>query len=207
MAKKKDYNYFDACVRMADYVCQGAEMLLETLRTFDPYTLPKKLAEIHKIEHEADLCKHELMNRLMVEFIAPIEREDIIDLAQETDDVMDAVEDVLMRLYMYNIKAIRAEALSFAEVIVSCCTTLREALRELHNFKKSDVIHKKIVEVNHAEEVGDKLYLDAVHSLYLEENDPIVVMAWTETLDRLEKCCDNCEDVANVIESVIMKNT
>ena len=86
-------------------------------------------------------------------------------------------------------------------------TLSKVALQELYNFKKSDTIHSKIVEVNHAEEVGDKLYLDAVHSLYLEEKDPIVVMAWTETLDRLEKCCDNCEDVANVIESVIMKNT
>lgn len=182
-------------------------MLHEALRTFDPYTLPKKLDEIHKIEHEADICKHEMMNKLTVEFIAPIEREDIIDLAQEIDDVTDAVEDVLIRIYMYNIKSIRAEALEFTQVIVNCCKTLKAALQELHNFKKSDTIHSKIIEVNHAEEVGDKLYLDAVHSLYLEEKDPILVMAWTETLDRLEKCCDNCEDVANVIESVIMKNT
>ena len=119
----------------------------------------------------------------------------------------DAVEDVLIRVYMYNIKSIRAEALEFTQVIVNCCKTLKAALQELHNFKKSDTIHSKIIEVNHAEEVGDMLYLDAVHSLYLEEIDPILVMAWTETLDRLEKCCDNCEDVANVIESVIMKNT
>ena len=168
MAKKRDYNYFDAFVRMSDYACQGAEMLHETLRTFDPYTLPKKLDEIHKIEHEADICKHEMMNKLTVEFIAPIEREDIIDLAQEIDDVTDAVEDVLIRVYMYNIKSIRAEALEFTQVIVNCCKTLKAALQELHNFKKSDTIHSKIIEVNHAEEVCDKLYLDAVHSLYLE---------------------------------------
>jgi len=207
MGNKKDYNYYDMFVKMVDYSCQAAEMLHGVLTNFDADKLHDKITEMHNLEHGADMCKHDMMNKLVREFITPIEREDIMELAQELDEVTDNIEDVLLRVYMYNITAIRPEALEFSNVIVSCCKALKKAMEEFYNFRKSTTVQTSIIEINRLEEVGDKLYTESVRRLYVNCKDPIEIIAWTETLDRLEKCCDACEHAANVVESVIMKNS
>ena len=148
-----------------------------------------------------------MMQELSKAFITPLEREDIMQLIQYIDTVTDAIEDVLMRAYMFNVQSIRDEALDFAKLIVKCCDTMKDAMKEFHNFRKSGSIHESIVEINRLEEEGDKLYMKAVRKLYLGSKDPVELMVWREIFDRLEKCCDACEDVANVVESVIMKNS
>ena len=165
------------------------------------------MTNLHGIEHAADMGKHDMMNRLAREFISPIEREDIIELGQEIDNVTDSIEDVLMGIYMYNIQTIRPEALDFVDVIVQCCNALKKTMEDFQNFRKSTTIHDSIVEINRLEEVGDRLYTEAVRSLYLNCQDPIETVSWTEIFDRLESCCDACEHVAHVVESVVMKNT
>jgi uncharacterized protein Yka (UPF0111/DUF47 family) len=147
------------------------------------------------------------MKRLIREFLPPIEREDIMSIAQEIDDVTDAIEDVLIRIYMFNITSVRKEAHDFSNIIVRCCDALKNTMEEFVHFRKSDSIHKAIVEINYLEEEGDRLYTEAVHNLYTNCKDPIEIMAWTETFERFEKCCDACEQVANEVESVIMKNS
>jgi uncharacterized protein Yka (UPF0111/DUF47 family) len=96
MARKKDYNYYNKFVELVDYSCQAAELLNTTLENFDTSTIDNKIQEMHSIEHSADLSKHELIERLAEEFIAPLEREDIVSLSQEIDDITDAIEDVLI---------------------------------------------------------------------------------------------------------------
>ena len=108
---------------------------------------------------------------------------------------------------MYNIQTIRPEALDFVDVIVQCCNALKKTMEDFQNFRKSTTIHDSIVEINRLEEVGDRLYTEAVRSLYLNCQNPIETVSWTEIFDRLESCCDACEHVANVVESVVMKNT
>ncbi|WP_271712365.1 DUF47 domain-containing protein [Anaeromicropila herbilytica] len=207
MAKKNEYNYFDQFVKLEDYSCKCAEILHETLSNFKTETLGDKLKEIHKIEHSADLAKHDMMNRLASEFITPIEREDIMSLSQKIDDITDAVEDVLIKIHMFNISVIRPEVLEFTGLIVKCCESLNLALKELYNFKKSDTLNDKVIEVNHLEENGDVLYYDSVHELFTQSKDPVELLVWTEIFNRLEKCCDACESAANDIESIVMKNS
>lgn len=207
MANNKDNNYFEIFVKMVDFSCEAARNLHEVLTNFDTATLPEKMQHMHHIEHTADLEKHDLMSKLVKEFITPIEREDIMALAQQIDNVTDAIEDVLMRIYMYNIPAILPEALEFSETIVKCCDELKEMMKEFTHFRKSETIHTHLVQVNYLEEVGDKLYTEAVHALYSSSHNAIEIIGWTETFERLEKCCDACEDVADVVESVIMKNS
>ena len=204
---KKNYNYFDTFVKMVDYSCQSAEILHATLKTFAFDRLEDKMQEMHEIEHKADMEQHEMRNVLAREFIAPIEREDIMSLSQEIDDVTDAVEDVLIRFYMFHITSLRTEALEFSEVILNCCKALKKAMEDFHNFKKSKTITESLIEVDRLEEVGDSLYSKAMHRLYVEHGDPIEVIAWTAMFDRFEKCCDACEHVAHVMSSIIMKNT
>ena len=207
MGKKKDFDYFDMFVQAVKFSCKSAAMLEETLKNFDAETLQERMKELHVVEHTADIAKHEMMQELSKAFITPLEREDIMQLIQYIDNVTDAIEDVLMRAYMFNVQSIRDEALDFAKLIVKCCDTMKDAMKEFHNFRKSGSIHESIVEINRLEEEGDKLYMKAVRKLYLGSKDPVELMVWREIFDRLEKCCDACEDVANVVESVIMKNS
>ncbi|MDD4807036.1 MULTISPECIES: DUF47 domain-containing protein [Caproicibacterium] len=204
---KKTSPYYDSFVTQMKYACQAAKKLQDILQHFNIENLPQKQEEMHMIEHAADQEKHTMMNQLAREFITPIEREDIIDLAQALDEVTDKIEDVLMRIYMYHINDIRPEALEFANLIVQCCDHLLAAMQEFYNFRKQTHIHEHVVEVNTLEESGDKLYIDTVHQLYGEDGKTAVKIGWVRAFDRFEDCCDGCEQVANLLESIIMKNT
>jgi len=207
MARKKDFDYFDKFVELTDYCCSAAKMLDETLISFNVDELQGKMKLMHNIEHDADLEGHEIMRKLAHEFITPIEREDIVALVRELDDITDSIEDVLLHMYMYNVKKLRSEALEFSKIIVKSCDALKKTFEEFHNFRKSKDIHKGIVLINKLEEDGDNLYTEAVRRLHMTSNDPVEVMAWTVGFDRLEKCCDACEEAVNVVESIIMKNS
>lgn len=207
MARVKSYNYFNKFVELGDYSCKCAEILNETLVHFDVNVIDKKLEELHNIEHAGDIAKHEMMKQLASEFIAPIEREDIITLSNYIDDITDAIEDVLILIHMFNVKEIKPEVLEFTKLISKCCTSLSLALHEFHNYKKSTTLHDKVVEVNDFEEIADKFYYSTVHNLYLTSKDPVELLIWTRIYDHLEKCCDKCENAANIIESVAMKNS
>lgn len=206
MAKNK-YDYFDSFSEMVQYSCDAAKMLYNTLEHFNLGELSQKIEDMHKIEHSADLKKHEMMSNLLHEFITPIEREDIVNLADSIDSVTDAIEDVLIRLYIFNIKGLRLESLAFADVILKCCNALKNAVDEMKNYKRSTTIKSLIIEVNRLEEEGDKLYITAVKDLFLNSKDTIEIVSWREAFEHFEKCCDACEDVADIIETVIMKNS
>lgn len=207
MERKKDYDYMEQFSVLAKFSLNCAVMLNKILHEFNPDTLTNKVAEMHEIEHTADLAKHEMLRRLVKEFLPPIEREDIISLSQKIDDITDAVEDVIIRIDMFNVRTIRPEILEFTDLIVSCCQSTYEALVEFQNYKKSSTLNAKVIAVNTMEEKGDTLYVNTCRNLYKTSKDPVELLVWTEILHRLEKCCDCCEDVANDIENIVMKNS
>ena len=207
MAKKSDNYYFENFIQCVECGCQAAMMLEENLANFDVNRLSENLDELHKIEHDADKKKHEMMGVLVKAFITPIEREDIILLSQYIDEVTDQIEDVLIRIYINNVHTIRPEALQFTKVIIRCCKVLKEIMEEFANFKKSKTLHGLIIEINALEEEGDRLFIDSMRRLHTEVADPLEIIAWREIYNFLEKCCDACEHVADAVESVIMKNT
>ena len=207
MGKKKEYDYFEAFVSLGEFSFKAAKMLNETVKGFDKIDIEEEVVKMHEVEHTADIAKHQLLNQLLKEFLPPIEREDIMSLSQGIDDVTDAVEDVLMHANMFNVKEIPEEVIAFTELIVECCKSMNVALKELKNFKKSKTLHQEIIEINRLEEEGDALYTKAVKRLYQEVTDPIYIIAFTEIYRKLEKCCDSCEDVANDMESIILKNS
>ena len=207
MLGKKENNYFNMLAELVDYSCEAANLLQNTLLNFNVNDIEEKIHEMHNIEHEADVKKHNMMNKLAKEFITPIERGDIIDIAHYIDNVTDDIEEVLTRIYMYNIKEIKKEAIDFSNIIINNCTGLKKIMAEFHNFKKSSEIQKLIISINDLEEEGDRLYFNTLRNLYTTSMDPIELMTWTDTLKYFEKCCDACESVANLVESVIMKNS
>lgn len=207
MLGKKDNNYFEMLAELVDYSCKAAALLQSTLANFNLDEIEEKINEMHNIEHTADIKKHDMMNKLAKEFITPIERGDIVDMAHYIDNVTDGIEEVLIRIYMYNIKDIKKEAIEFSNIIIKNCDELNKIMKEFHYFKKSSEIHKLIIDINALEEEGDRLYFSTLRNLYVTSKDPIELMTWTDTFKYFEKCCDACESVANLVESVIMKNS
>ena len=205
--KQKTDFYFASFSKAIEFSRQEALMLYDVLQGFQPENLPKVMEEMHKLENSADISKHEMMEKLAQEFITPIEREDIILLSQSIDEVTDKIEDVLIRIYINNVQQIRPEALAFIKVIIRCCEALKEVMEEFADFRKSKTLHGLIIEINALEEEGDRLFIESMRRLHAEVTDPIEIIAWREIYVYLEKCCDACEHVADVVESVIMKNT
>lgn len=207
MKKNKDYNYFDAFVTAVGYCCASAEKLSTVIENYSPDHLSGQMKEMHEIEHQADIDKHDMMDRLLKEFITPIEREDIMSLSHEIDEVTDRIEDVLMGLYIFNVQTLHKDAVSFTGLIQQCCQALKKVMEEFHHFRKAPELMENIITINTLEEEGDKLYMHAIRNLYKEKSDPVEMLIWTEMFNRFERCCDACEHAANVVESVVMKNT
>lgn len=204
---KKENNYYNMFSDIANDAIFAAHHLEKTVKNYNPEKMEKLNKTMHEIEHGADLKKHQMMKALVAEFITPIEREDIATLSYMLDDVLDSIEEVYQMFYMYNVKQMRPEALDFVELIVRSTEAMKACFDEFEHFRKSDLIAKKIVEVNVIEELADSLYFKTVRELYTKEKDPMHVMVWVRIFDRFEKICDQCEHVADTISSVIMKNS
>ena len=209
MANKKNDFYWNNYISAADTACRAADYLLECLQGFDIAQITEMLTKMHEFEHKGDSLRHEMSEALAKSFVTPIDREDMAELCQRLDHVIDSIEEVLQSLYINNIQQISAEAVTFAEKICVCTVKMKEMLTDLPNFRKSDQLHKLIIEVNAAEEECDALYLQAAYSCRKnwDGKNPLDVIAWREIYTELEECADACEDVADTVETVVMKNT
>lgn len=123
---------------------------------------------------------------LVKAFITPIEREDIMMLSQNIDDVTDCIEDVLLRIYINNVIRIRRDALPFADLIISCCETLLDTLREFADFRKSPSLNEKLIAINTLEEEADKLFIASMHALHTESDSALEIIAWREIYTYME---------------------
>jgi len=204
---KKDNNYFKMFIDIAADAITSATHLKETINNYDPEKIHEQMLAMHEVEHAADNKKHQMMEKLIAEFITPIEREDIITLSWALDDVLDYMEEIYQILFMHNVKSMREEALVFGELIYQSTVALKTCFDEFEHFKRSKILPKRLIEVNAIEEKADKLYIDAVRRLHLDESDPSKVHTWSVLFLQLERTIDRIEQVADTIELVIMKNS
>ena len=154
MAKRTDRFYYDNFIDSAAISCEAAKMLRQTLGDFDVATLDEKREALHEVERRGDDRRHEIVAALVTAFITPLERNDIMELSQQLDDVTDAVEDVLIRIYMCNVQTIRPDAIEFADLVIECCEAMQKLVEEMPNFKKSKTLEDLIVEINRLENGG-----------------------------------------------------
>lgn len=206
-SKQNNSFYFDNFIACADYSCQAAHLLDKAMREFTPERVTQMLDEMHSVEHAGDEKKHELLNVLAKAFITPIEREDIIELGHNIDEVTDKIEDVLLRMYCNNVKSIRPDALEMVAVAIKCCEEMKTMLKEFPNFRRSKKLHEHIIRINTLEEDADQLFINSMRDLHTTCSDPVTIMIWREIYIYLEKCIDACEHVADTVESVMMKNS
>ena len=207
MSKKQDSYYFQNFIACAGLSCQAAQLLKQAFGDFQPDKLTERMDQIHAVEHEADRKKHDLLNTLVKAFITPIEREDILLLSQNIDEVTDKIEDVFLRLYCNNIQSIRPDALEMVGVAIRCCEELKTLLKEFSDFRRSKTLHTHIVNINTLEEEADRLFISGMRHLHTSCRDPLTVISWREIYIYLEKCVDACEHAADTVESVVMKNS
>jgi len=145
------------------------------------------------------------MKQLNGSFVTPFDREDIYALTKEIDDIVDSLEEVANRFLIFEVKEMRREAVAMADIIMQSIRELKNLFDHFSEIKKSDYIMEKIIEVNRLENEGDVIYRRALHSLFKLEKDPIELVKWKHIYEQLEASLDSCENVANLVEGVVMK--
>jgi len=195
-------------IELCAYSHKAALLLREILKDFDSEKFSEYMTNMHAIEHDGDVARHKMMQALAREFITPIEREDIVAMGERIDTVTDKIEDVLQKMYMYNVKAIREDAFAMIDTIIQNIEVLDEALKEFHNFKKSKIIQEKLIEINRIEEEGDRLYIEGTRRIFTDPDiTPLEAFGWSHIYHYMEDVNDACEDAADVIEGVVLRNT
>src|SRR5689334_13776951 len=159
--------------------------------------------QIKQIESECDGLTHNIIQRLNRTFVTPIDREDIHALAKSLDDVMDAIDAAASVIGRYRVNPVRFGARELAHTISQSVVQLRKAVEAL---ERRTGVHVPNVEVNRLENEADRIHDEALRRLFDEERDPITVIKWKEVLDFLEEATDRCEDVADVLEGVVVKH-
>jgi len=203
--KSSETNYFDIFVKTSEYAYMACQELDKLLKNYSSVT--EKMKEIKKMESEADRHLHVALEKLNKAFIRPIEREDILSILNNIDDVVDSIEDIVRKLVIYHITTLREDIKKFSELAVKCCKALMDAMVELKSYKRSNELKKYIVEINNIEEEGDELFKECISTLFQTETNPVEIIKWKDIYMGMEDLLDQCEDVADILEVVVLKNS
>jgi predicted phosphate transport protein (TIGR00153 family) len=197
----REERFYDDFIALAEQIRHGATLLEEMLAPERPVW--DKAEEIKEVEHQCDFLTHEVIQRLHRTFVTPLDREDIFALARSLDDVMDAIDAAASIVELYQIEAVRPDARVLTRIIKASADQIVTALKAL---EKKTGVAEPAVEINRLENEADRAHQAAVRRLFEEERDPIAIIKWKEILDFLEGATDRCEDVANVLEGVVVKH-
>jgi predicted phosphate transport protein (TIGR00153 family) len=179
----------------------GAEKL-EQMLADDP-VIWDKADEIKEVEHKCDHLTHLIIQRLNSTFVTPIDREDIHALAKSLDDVMDAIDASAKVVRLYKIRSVRYGARELARIVTLSVDQVQLSLQAL---EKRTGVAERAVEINRLENEADRVHEGALRRLFDDEDDAVMIIKWKEILDFLEEATDRCEDVANLLEGVVVKN-
>ena len=197
----RDKHFFKEFRSLAEEIRSGAGLLKQMLST-DPPDM-NKAEEIKEIEHAADRCTRTIIDRLNRTFVTPLDREDIHALAGSLDDVMDAIDAAAAVIRLYRIAHVRNGAKVLVEIVCDSVDRIAEALAAL---ERRDGVLELAARVKLLEHEADRVHQDAIVELFDQERDPISVIKWKEIFDFLEAATDRCEDVANLLEGIVVKH-
>ena len=197
----KEERFYDDFTAMAEQIKHGAQLLDSMLAPEKP--IWDRADEIKEVEHKCDFLTHEIIQRLNRTFVTPLDREDIHELARSLDDVMDAIDASATILKLYHIDSVRPGARELARLVLDSTQQLVGAVKALENRRG---VAECAVEINRLENEADRAHQAAVQALFADERDAVVIIKWKEIFDFLEQATDRCEDVANVLEGVVVKH-
>jgi uncharacterized protein len=198
----KEREYFRLFSEFAATLDQAAQLLASLMNDFG--TLKGAARELVELEHVGDKIVHDIIKRLAKTFITPLDREDIYDLASTLDDILDSIEATADLMVLYRIDAPTVHAVEQAAVLAKQTAVLRLAIDGLEKRKGLDA---HWVEINRLENDGDRLYRTAVAELFDGGMETTDIIKWKDIYTTLEGAMDQCEDIANILESIVLKNT
>lgn len=197
-------HFFDMLEHQSDVVVEGAEALLDLTKNFKD--VAAKRDKIKDIEHKGDEIVHEIADALNRTFVTPIDHDDLSKLTSRLDDILDYIEAASHRMWSYELKTMHPDMVKLAEVILASAKEVRHAVYDLRDFKKKDEIFKHCIEVNRLENVGDDITHVSVASLF-KKSDAVEIIKMKEIFEYLEEATDKCEDAADVIKDIFVKNS
>lgn len=200
----REVSFFTFFERHAALIVAGCE---EFLSLATPGTNIEVTAKrIKELEHEADVVTHDCIEALHKTFVTPIERDDIYELITCMDDIMDFVDEATERLRLYEVRDFRPEARELAEILLKAAQEIAGAVRGLRDMRSADPVRRACVDINNYENQADTIFQRAVARLFHDEKDPIAVVKWKDIYESLELATDRCEDVANIMDGIVLEH-
>ena len=196
----KEHDYFRLFSELAANLDAAAQLLVKFMNDGDQKSIA---AAILEHEHVGDKIVHDIVKRLNKSFITPIDREDIYDLVATTDEILDSIEEVTGKVLIYHVSEITTFALQQAQVIAKATPILRECM---DNLEKPKGLDERIIAVNSLENDGDSIEREALERLFEGDTKCTDIIKWKDLYETLERAIDECEHVANVIESIVLKH-
>jgi predicted phosphate transport protein (TIGR00153 family) len=200
----KEYGFFEVFDKHASTLVEGAEILVEMLENFTD--IPVKARKLKEAEHRADEITHNTLEMLHKTFITPIDRDQIHQLISNMDDVIDYIDGAARRLIIYGVTEIPPDLVELAKILHRSTLEVQKAVGSLKNLKNAKDIMASCIEINKLENDGDSVRDAAIAKLFKEEKDAVKVLVWKEIYEGVETAIDRCEDVANIIEGVVLEN-
>jgi uncharacterized protein len=197
----RDGDFFVLFQKQAENIVSGAQAFTKLL---EHYTgVPEQVQSIKAIEHQGDEITHLIFRKLNQTFITPFDREDIHELCSTMDDVIDLIDAAASRFVLYRVESVRAGTLDLSKVLGAATAEVSAAI---HAMESPDKALHCVIEINRLENESDRICRTLIAQLFEEERDPVQIIKWKEIFEVIETAVDKCEDVSNVIESVILKN-
>jgi len=200
----KEEKFFDIFEEAADNVQKAAQAFRDLVANWS--LTSDKIKLIRDLEHEGDRMTHEVLDKLNRTFITPLDREDIHGLTTELDDVIDIIQSTMDRMLLFRITSTTPALLKMVDVLVQSTEAIGKAIKSLRDLKHTRRTLDFCIEINRLENVGDAYLQSALEELFTDPKDVLQVIKWKEIYEAAEFATDKCEDVANVIESIIVKN-
>jgi predicted phosphate transport protein (TIGR00153 family) len=197
----REERFFDLFVEDAANVLSAARHLEEMLRSYD--NIEQRAKELFAMEHHGDEISHSIGRRVNTTFVTPFDREDIVALISGLDDILDLIEEVADTFILYHVDAPTPAAVQQAKIIVKQCEAIYEALQRLRTFNG---LQKYWTEINRLENEGDRITRAAVAGLFSEKTKATDIIKWKDIYGLLEATIDKCEDVADIIEKIVVKH-
>lgn len=202
----KDKKFFPLFEKAIDNLVVASKVLNDAVTTPSMERRKELIREIERLEHVGDEISHHIFHDLGVNFITPFDREDIHQLTSVMDDVLDFIQGTAKRLSLYKIQTIPESVVKLSDLIVKASESLHIAIYELRNMKSPEKIKEACIKINSFENQADEIYNNSLAKLFEEEKNAVEIIKMKEILYALETATDKCEDVANVLESIIVKN-
>lgn len=199
----KEIDFFEIFDRAASNIKKAAELLVSLTENFD--NISQRAKEIYEVEQDGDMLTHDIMRKLNKTFVTPIDREDLHALASRLDDVLDLIWASVDRITVFKLTETTKEVIAMAQNLLMTAEVIQKAIKKLKE-KNYSHVQEYCIEINRLENRMDRDFRDALGNLFENIKDPVLIIKWKEVYEHLEDASDRCEDVANIIEGIVLKH-